>query len=178
MPTKEQAKPETLVMTGSLVAVTPTERIELPYGQELDQDLVERLGPGKMTSLRQTRSAIPKSEFDQGEKVWRNPLRGDAPADVSAEDATVEQTSSRKASKSQPPPKGQGAPVADWKQTPLAELKLPGETKDALAAAKLVTVEDALRYGAEQKTLTTIKGVDAATEKEIQQAIANVHPNA
>lgn len=165
-----QNKPETLVMTGNMVAVTATERIELTYGQVVDQELVERLGPGKMNSLRQTRSAIPKSEFDQGEKVWRNPLRGDAPAGVRAEDATVEAVHGRKAVDKKAPP-----PSDDWKKMPVSQLKLPGETKDALATAKLATVEDVLRYGAEHKTLTTIAGIDAAEEKSIQQVIANLN---
>lgn len=63
------------------------------------------------------------------------------------------------------------APPVEWQKTLVADLNVNDGVKLAIGTAGLATVEDVLRYGAENQTLTKITGIGAASEAAIQRAI-------
>lgn len=68
-------------------------------------------------------------------------------------------------------------PAADWREATVASLDLPHNVLEALAEAGLVTVADVLKYGAEHDgSIQSLKGIGAASERAVQEAIASIAP--
>lgn len=66
---------------------------------------------------------------------------------------------------------------ADWRETTIASLDLPHNIQEALAEAGLVTVADVLKYGAEHDgSIQSLRGIGAASERAVQEAIALIAP--
>lgn len=60
----------------------------------------------------------------------------------------------------------------NWMQSPIEILKLPKPVEKALAKTGIEIVGDIIRYGAEHGgSLTSIKGVGVACEKDIREAL-------
>ena len=66
---------------------------------------------------------------------------------------------------------------SDWRETAMASLDLPHNVQESLAEAGLATVADVLKYGAEHNgSIQSLKGIGAASERAIQEAIASIAP--
>jgi hypothetical protein len=69
------------------------------------------------------------------------------------------------------------APEADWRDAPVASLGLSVHVEEALLAANLQTVREVIAYGAENGgSLVSLKGIGAASERAIQEAIEAIIP--
>lgn len=68
-------------------------------------------------------------------------------------------------------------PAVDWKATPVASLDLPHNVQESLSEAGLATIADVLKYGAEHDgSIQSLKGIGAASERTIQEAISAIAP--
>ena len=137
-----------LIIAHNVTAVAGARRIDLTLGQPVDAELAALLGPGKLASLQSCGWALPLEEF-------RRQF-----ADEAASPA---------------PPADE--PPADWLATPTTQLAAPKPLVDALLAAGLTTVGAVLADGRDHGSLTRHKGIGAAGEQHIQQAIAQLHPS-
>lgn len=64
----------------------------------------------------------------------------------------------------------------DWRAKPIASLNINKNAKAAFAEAGLVTVADALKFGAENSGLQSINGIGKASEEEFQAAVLAIQP--
>lgn len=67
-------------------------------------------------------------------------------------------------------------PVSDWRLSPIRSLDITKNAKAAFAEAGLVTVADALAYGAKHDGLQSINGIGKASEEEFQAAVIAIQP--
>ncbi|HMP05836.1 MAG TPA: hypothetical protein PJ982_05760 [Lacipirellulaceae bacterium] len=142
-----------LIIAHNVTAVAGERRIDLTLGKPVDADLAALLGRGKLASLQSCGWALPLEEFRRqfaDEEASPAPAADEPPAD---------------------------GPPADWLATPTTQLAVPKPLLDALIAAGLTTVGPVLADGRDHGSLTRHKGIGAAGEQHIQQAIAQLHPS-
>lgn len=142
-----------VVMTENVRAVTATEEIDLVYGQTIDEELADKLGPGKMKSLTMTRQAIPEAEFEKFDRARNRPNPDARRFDVPADEATVESLSS---------PDGNGG-TRKIEDRPLPpDHPMFGRPRPAVAGGEPIT-------GMQQKGVPLAGPVTTASEQMSQQ---------
>lgn len=136
-------KTDPLVVTKNVTVVVGETSYDLVTGQELSAADVKRFGVGKISSMCQVRTLVHKSKLPPALETETEEPKASTPTDR-----------------------------PNWRELPVAAIATQPNVLAALAEAKLATVGDVVKYGADHGgKLSTLKGIGEKTAADLQQAI-------
>ncbi len=151
---------EPFIVTANVTLVIGEQRLELVTGDEVYE---RDLPPGKWKSLVNTQTLVPKADY---ERMFAPAVRGVEPATV--EDAASEDDADEGDEDDEE--------IPAWQLTTIDRLGLRAEAVIAYQGAGILTVRDALVYGAQHDGLATIRGIGKSTETATMAAIQQLMP--
>lgn len=143
--------PEKLVIAKNVTAVVGEKRIALIAGTPVDEALAAKLGSGKVKSLSRVRWIVTESD-------WLSMQPPECPA------PDIEWDENDRPVAPEPT-------AADWMATPFNDLPLAASIRARVADMGIVTVGEAIAYGAQHGSL----GLTESQERKVRKALESLH---
>lgn len=189
---QEQLPGELLAVNNPVVVAGDGSRV--PLSGNLTREQFDKLGEAKVRSLWKTGHLQSPDQLEEADRLRGELAHRRATSHINPDFGTPSMTPEAMAKYSEDPgleartaganagPTGRqprtpagGRPRPEAMQLPVTELGLDAQTVESLQAANLQTVEDVLRYGAENDgSLQGLDGIGERKEQNIRSAIEKV----